>query len=160
MKKVLLLLVIVLHVYRLNAQSKFGSSVKTMLGLSSNGKTKGNPYVAAGNRAYLIGTQDGLFPDMGDHIKGEMGGLWCPPFKIADGFWAGLQDVSKPDNVWLTNADTFINLPYGNQFKYSTAVNGISVERFQFCPEGEPGVLVRYTIKNRSGVKKSLTVHI
>ena len=156
MKKILLLLVIVLPVYRLNAQTKPGYPAKTMQGLTNYGKNKRNPYVAAGDRAYLIGTQDGLFPDMGDHIKGEMGGLWCPPFKIADGFWAELQDVSIPGNVWLTSADTFINFPYGNQFNYSTAGNGISVERFQFCPDGEQGVLVRYTIKNRSDKTKLL----
>ena len=35
-----------------------------------------SPYVTAGNRVYMVGHQDGTFPDLGWHIKGEMGGIW------------------------------------------------------------------------------------
>ena len=52
------------------------------------GSTRHQPYVTAGDRAYLIGTQDGNFPDMGGHVPGEMGGLWLHPIKLIDGFWA------------------------------------------------------------------------
>ena len=37
-----------------------------MRGISNNGKNPTDPYVTAGDRAYLIGTQDGNFPDMGE----------------------------------------------------------------------------------------------
>src|SRR4026208_1797654 len=59
-----------------------------MAGISNHGKNATDPYVAAGDRAYLIGTQDGSFPDMGGHVPGEMGGLWVHPFKLIDGFQA------------------------------------------------------------------------
>jgi hypothetical protein len=39
-----------------------------------------------GNHAYCVGFQDGTFPDIGWHIKGEMGGLWAHPIKLLDGF--------------------------------------------------------------------------
>ena len=46
-----------------------------------------DPCVTAGDRACLIGTQDGLFPDMGRTIPGEMGGLWAGDLKLCDGFF-------------------------------------------------------------------------
>jgi hypothetical protein len=36
-------------------------------------------YLAAGERAYVIGTASGDFPPMGWHIRGEMGGAWAHP---------------------------------------------------------------------------------
>src|ERR671910_1508947 len=44
-------------------------------------------YVAAGDRAYVIGSEDGRFPPMGWHIRGEMGGVWAHPIKLLDGYW-------------------------------------------------------------------------
>ena len=35
------------------------------------------PVVTAGSAAVLIGAQNGLFPDMGYAVPGEMGGLWA-----------------------------------------------------------------------------------
>src|SRR5262245_63880070 len=58
-----------------------------MIGISNHGQNKNQQYMAAGDRAYLIGTQDGNFPDLGRHVKGEMGGLWLHPIKLVDGFW-------------------------------------------------------------------------
>ena len=58
-----------------------------MAGISNHGRNPGDPYVTAGDRAYLIGTQDGKFPDLGEHVPGEMGGLWVHPVKVIDGFW-------------------------------------------------------------------------
>jgi len=36
-------------------------------------------YVAAGDRIYVIGSEDERFPPMGWHIRGEMGGVWATP---------------------------------------------------------------------------------
>ena len=48
--------------------------------------------VAAGDRAYAIGFQDGGWYANGWHITGEMGGIWAPPLKLADGVWFGVDD--------------------------------------------------------------------
>ena len=40
-------------------------------------------YVVAGDRAYAVGAEDGSFPAMGFHTRGEMGGVWAPPLKLA-----------------------------------------------------------------------------
>ena len=54
--------------------------------------------VAAGTRAYSVGFQDGRFYANGWHITGEMGGIWAPPLKLADGVWFGVDDawVGRP----------------------------------------------------------------
>src|SRR5262245_7103572 len=72
----------------LHAQAQTDSVSTVMAGLSNHGRTPDRPYVTAGDRAYLIGTQDGNFPDMGGHVPGEMGGLWLHPIKLIDGFRA------------------------------------------------------------------------
>src|SRR6478736_1356148 len=43
-------------------------------------------YVAAGDRAYEVGTLDGAFPQIGWHVKGHMNGLWAPPIKLLDSY--------------------------------------------------------------------------
>ena len=57
--------------------------------------------VAAGTRAYSIGFEDGRFYANGWHITGEMGGIWAPPLKLADGIWFGIDDewVGAGDEV-------------------------------------------------------------
>ena len=81
-----------------------------MQGISNHGKTKTGGYITAGDRVYLIGTQDGLFPDIGHHVKGEMGGLWLHPIKLLDGFWAKVTDTSNNNSKWLSDAAEFVNV--------------------------------------------------
>lgn len=50
-------------------------------------RVKKNPYLTAGDKTYIIGTQDGNFPDLGGHTPGEMGGVWNHLIKLLDGFW-------------------------------------------------------------------------
>ncbi len=145
-------------VFNSMAQKPVFATGVTLPGIGNNVRQMKNAYVAAGDRSYLIGTQNGLFPDMGEHLKGEMGGLWCPPFKLADGFWALLTDKSNKHQEWLTEAISFINYPYGNKIIYQTKIPGITIERFQFCPNGYGGILVRYSVRNVSKAKKTFTL--
>src|SRR6478736_3073384 len=86
-----------------------------MAGLSNHGRNRDRPYVTAGDRAYLIGTQDGNFPDLGGHVPGEMGGLWLHPIKLVDGFWATVIDSATRQQSSLSNSKEFLNYPYGNR---------------------------------------------
>jgi len=113
-----------------------------MAGISNHGHDKTSPYVTAGDRAYLIGTQDGKFPDMGSHVAGEMGGLWLHPIKLIDGFWADVTDLATNQDTALSETTEFVNYPYGNQFKYGPVMDSLEVERFQFSPDGQAGVIV------------------
>src|SRR5688572_32104002 len=76
----------------------------SLAGISNHGRTRHQPYVTAGDRTYLIGTQDGNFPDMGWHVPGEMGGLWLPPIKLIDGFQARIADVETGREIPLSES--------------------------------------------------------
>ncbi|MGH7581047.1 MAG: trehalase family glycosidase [Gemmatimonadales bacterium] len=126
-----------------------------MEGISNRGRNLHQPYVTAGDRAYLIGTQDGDFPDMGQHVPGEMGGLWLHPIKLVDGFWARLRDKATGREVALSRADELVTYPYGTRLRYGL-VDGLEIERFQFSPQGQPGVVVQYRFRNPTGRARHL----
>jgi len=138
----------------LSSQSDYAASV--MAGLSNHGQTKREPYVTAGDRAYLIGTQDGDFPDMGGHVPGEMGGLWVHPIKLIDGFWADVTDSATGQAAALSEAVEFVNYPYGNRFKYGAVLDSLAIERLQLSPDGRAGVIVQYTLKNAANHRRQL----
>ncbi len=109
--------------------------------------------MTAGDRTYLIGTQDGNFPDMGKHVPGEMGGLWLPPIKLVDGFRAQVADLDSNEadtnaDVVLSDSSELINYPYGNRFVYGRVLDNLQIERFQFSPDGQQGLIVQYSFKN------------
>ncbi len=110
-----------------------------------------DPSIAAGDRAYLIGTQDGGFPDLGQHVPGEMGGLWSHPIKLLDGFWLRI------DDQWLPSADRFISGPFWNAHE-CILPDGLTVTRRQFAPDGERAIVVRYTL--RSSVARTLRLRL
>lgn len=107
-----------------------------------------SPFVTAGDRLYLVGHQDGTFPDLGWHVAGEMGGIWDHPIKLMDGFAAALRSEGKAH--CLVQADTFVNYPFANRHVYRTTPLGVGVERFQFVPDGEEAVVVEFLFKNES----------
>lgn len=59
--------------------------------LSTSDRLDDRRYAALGTRAYTVGTQDGRWPAMGFHIRGEMGGIWTPPLKLLDGLWFSIE---------------------------------------------------------------------
>lgn len=133
------------------AQNDYAASV--LAGISNQGRNKEQPIVTAGDRAYLIGTQDGNFPDMGKHVPGEMGGLWLPPIKLIDGFRAQVADADRNDaetneSSVLSDSTELINYPYGNRFKYGRVLDNLDIDRFQFSPDGQQGLIVQYNFKN------------
>jgi hypothetical protein len=98
-------------------------------------------YVAAGDRGYVIGAEDGRFPPMGWHIRGEMGGVWAHPIKLLDGYWFALNDTWVPPATRYTTGAGYVQLRFPN-----TA--GYEVTRTEFSPEGTAAVLVGLTIRN------------
>lgn len=114
-----------------------------------------SPFVTAGDRVYLVGHQNGQFPDLGWHVTGEMGGLWDHPIKLLDGFTA---TVCEQDQAYcLAAADSFINYPFANRHVYSQAVPNMRVERFQFVPDGQEAIAIEYTLTNNSDSARTLT---
>ncbi len=107
-----------------------------------------SPFVTAGDRVYLVGHQNGTFPELGWHIKGEMGGIWNHPIKLMDGFDALL--LFDGDALPLNQASSFINYPFANKHIFEFPEKGLVVERVQFVPDGIQGVFVQYILNNTS----------
>ncbi len=114
------------------------------------------PFVAAGDKLYMVGHQDGSFPDIGWHVQGEMGGIWKHPIKLMDGFVFSIKENGSEESWCLTDAHSFANYPFGN--KHSFASGELEVERFQFVPDGIEGMVVEFNIKNKGDSDKELTV--
>jgi len=107
-----------------------------------------SPYVTAGDRVYMVGHQDGTFPALGWHIKGEMGGIWNHPIKLMDGF--DVEIVVSNTVLKLNKASEFINYPYANKHIFKFEKEGLVVERIQFVPDSLQGILVQFVIKNNA----------
>jgi len=124
---------------------------------SINGKAAylNSPYITAGDRVYMVGHQNGQFPDLGWHVTGEMGGIWDHPIKLLDGFTATIVDGEQ--TICLTKADTFINYPFANKHIFSSGLRGLEVERFQFVPDGKEAVIIEYTFINKGKETKNIT---
>ena len=152
------LLIALIQAQALASQSQ---DVPTALqGISNHGENRDQPYVTAGDRAYLIGTQDGGFPDMGDHVAGEMGGLWLHPIKLADGFWATVRDEDGGRMIALSEAEELVTYPYATRLLYGRVLDGLEVERFQFSPDGQPALVVQYRFSNRTDRARHLEVSL
>ncbi|HEY7504504.1 MAG TPA: hypothetical protein VH700_10420 [Gemmatimonadales bacterium] len=137
------------------AQAEYAAPI--LAGLSNQGRTAGQPYVTAGTRAYVIGTQDGNFPDLGEHLPGEMGGAWLHPIKLVDGFRASVAEPATGRDAVLSAGKDFITYPHGNRFIYGAVLDSLAVERFQFSPDGHDGFIVQYRLRNAAGRTRALT---
>src|SRR6201991_518208 len=96
---------------------------------STSNRLQDRREVAAGTKAYSIGFEDGGFYANGWHITGEMGGVWAPPLKLADGIWFGV------DNKWVGPATKFTSGRGYTQYKLP-AIDGLGLQRTDFVPDG------------------------
>ncbi len=112
-----------------------------------------SPYVTAGDRLYMVGHQDGSFPELGWHIQGEMGGIWNHPIKLMDGFEAAVkwEDFSTT----LDKAERFTNFPMANSHTFQIPQKEVTVERWQVVPDGEQGLVVQFILKNNGATTQS-----
>ncbi|MEM7656225.1 MAG: glycogen debranching protein [Bacteroidota bacterium] len=124
-------------------------------GLAGTAKYLPSPMLTAGNRVYLVGHQDGSFPELGWHITDEMGGIWDHPIKLMDGFSA---EITLADRSYaLDSADQFVNYPFANVHQYTLPGPGLSAERWQFVPDDLEGLYVQYQLTNTSEEARTLT---
>ena len=110
------------------------------------------PVVTAGTCAVLIGAQNGLFPDLGFNVEGEMGGLWAGEKKVCDGFFFAIDDVP------LTCADACEVNPAATAFHYRMQQQGLHVVRRQFIPDGAGGCVIELTVENRRNAPRMVEV--
>ena len=101
-----------------------------------------SPAVTAGSAAVLIGAQNGLFPDMGYAVPGEMGGLWAGEKKVCDGFFLAIDDVP------LLTADACEAGPVSTAFHYRMQEEQLHIVRRQTIPDGVSGCVIDLHIEN------------
>src|SRR5690349_22009170 len=101
---------------------------------STTDRLKDRRAVAAGARAYSVGFEDGRFYANGWHITGEMGGVWAPPLKLADGVWFGI------DGTWIGRATKFVS-GWGYTRYDLPSVERLHLQRTDFAPDSRRAVL-------------------
>ena len=112
------------------------------------------PFAVSGRRTYLCGHMDGGFPDMGHHLPGEMGGLWTPPIKLADGWWFGLSQVDQEDWQWMhgDKCQKF-RMETGQadrQFMLEVGQQQIEAEQTLVVPYDLPALFINLRLTNHS----------
>jgi hypothetical protein len=118
-------------------------------------------YVAAGDRAYVVGVQDGsLVPDVslnpkgiGWHITGQMGGVWAHPIKLLHQFQFFLNDNLLPAAAKFVSGTGYVRLEL-------PPTNGLEISETQFAPDGLPVVLVGVQLRNSNPGVNSFTLAI
>ena len=105
-----------------------------------------SPFVTTGDRVYMVGFQNGSFPELGWHIKGEMGGIWDHPIKLLDGFDADI--YINDEKIALDKATTFVNYPFANLHRFNLDSLGLQVERWQFVPDHTEGISIQFRFTN------------
>lgn len=136
--------------------SGFYQEINNLPSIDGKPQYLASPFVTAGDRIYIIGHQDGSFPDLGWHVSGEMGGVWDHPIKLMDGFAAQLRIENTGRTFCLDHAGKFINYPMANRHQFNWAEEGISIDRTQFIPDGVEGAIVEYRVANHGIENKSL----
>jgi hypothetical protein len=114
--------------------------------LSTTDQLKARRYVTAGDRAFVMGFQDGKFHAQGWHVTGEMGGVWTQPLKLVDGVWFGI------DGEWLGEATKFTS-GWGYSRMEFPQTSGLKVSRTDFAPDGSRAALFGLRLENRGAAK-------
>src|SRR3954447_13790103 len=109
--------------------------------LSTADRLSQRRYVASGDRAYVVGFEDGTFQAQGWHISGEMGGVWSQPDKLIDGLWFGIGDQ------WVGSATTFTS-GHGYVRMDLPDADGLHLARTDFAPDGVRGALIGLHLTN------------
>jgi hypothetical protein len=109
--------------------------------------------VAAGERSYAVGFEDGRFYANGWHIGGEMGGVWTPPLKLVDGVWFGI------DDQWVGQATKFSS---GRGYtRYELPPNGgLQLQRTDFAPDRSRAALFGLRMTNPAPAPRTVTVEV
>ena len=121
--------------------------------LSISDRLQDRRYGAAGERARIIGFQDGRFYANGWHIAGEMGGIWSEPIKLVDGVWFGI------DDQWVGRATEFTSGWGYVKFDLPTT-GGLRLERTDFAPDGRRGALIGLKLTNPGSSDRTVTVKV
>src|SRR5689334_25356836 len=100
--------------------------------------------LVVGDRFFEMGSEDGMYPATGWHIRGEMGGFWTQPIKLLDGLWFGL------DGKWLGKDVAAAKYTSGHGYSRIDYPGSVQVRRTDFVPDGVRATLVGLTFSSPS----------
>jgi hypothetical protein len=120
--------------------------------LSTSDRLQDRRYMTAGERAYVMGFEDGNFYAQGWHITGEMGGVWSQPLKLVDGVWFGV------DGEWIGGAKRFTSGWGYTRMRFARR-GDLSLSRTDLAPDGRRGALFGLHIRNR-GAARTVSVEV
>ncbi|WP_296619871.1 glycogen debranching protein [Marivirga sp.] len=146
MKYIFVLFLIILVSCQNNKPLDFFTQKNQLENIKGKTEYMNSPFLSAGKRLYVVGHQSGKFPDLGWHVKGEMGGVWLHPIKLLDGYHAEIK--SDDYHECLNDAEQFLNYPVGSEQIFNVKNFGLKVSQFHFVPENENGLIVAYQIEN------------
>jgi hypothetical protein len=121
--------------------------------LSTTNRLQDRREVAAGQRSYAVGFEDGRFYANGWHSTGEMGGVWTPPLKLVDGVWFGV------GGDWVGQASKFSS-GWGYTRYTLPDADGLHLQRTDFAPDGRRAVLFGLQMTNPASTAKTTTVKV
>src|SRR4051794_1610121 len=121
--------------------------------LSTSNRLQDRREVAAGERSYAAGFEDGRWYANGWHITGEMGGVWAPPLKLVDGVWFGV------DGQWIGQATKFTS-GHGYTRYDLPQTAGLQLARTDFAPDARRGALFGLRMTNPQGSARAVTVEV
>lgn len=149
-----ILLLLFINFTRAQDNISFSELLKDSPAIDGKQEYLNSPFVTAGRRTYMVGFQNGSFPEIGWHIKGEMGGVWNHPIKLFDGFQAEI--ISENDTLKLDKANSFTNYPIASKQNFDFPEQKIQIERWQFVPDEKQGFVFQFMVKNKSAETKKL----
>src|SRR2546430_7792597 len=132
-----------------SAARSSAASQSPTLSVSSN--LANRRYVAAGDRAYDLGSEDGRYPAMGCHTRGEMGGIWSPPIKLLDGIWFGI------NGKWIGPATSFTS-GFGYVQMALPMTNNLTITRTDLVPNRWKITRTDFALAGRRAVEFGLTL--
>src|SRR4051794_35803093 len=121
--------------------------------LSTTDQLSTRRYVAAGERAYVVGFEDGRFPAHGWHITCEMGGVWSQPLKLVDGVWFGI------DDAWLAPAARFTSGSGYTRMDFPDA-GGLKVSRTDLGLDDTRAALFGLRLQNPGAAARTVQVKV
>src|SRR4051794_32808721 len=121
--------------------------------VSTSNRLQDRREVAAGERSYASGFEDGRWYANGWHISGEMGGVWAPPLKLVDGVWFGV------DDQWIGRATKFTS-GHGYTRYDLPPTAGLQLSRTDFAPDARRGALFGLRMTNPAGSARTVTAKV
>jgi hypothetical protein len=121
--------------------------------LSTSNQLNTRRYVASGDRAYVMGFEDGRFYAQGWHVTGEMGGVWSQPLKLVDGVWFGIGDSWLPPATKFTSGWGYTRMDFPD-------TDGLKVSRTDLGLDGVRAALLGLRLENPGDTAKTVSLKV